>query len=259
MDSHNRRAVRPEVERIEARELLSALTTGLIGPAHPPVAVLLSQGLAAQEAQVPGTTTTSTSTSQPAKGNTFGVTTGPYVNGATSPLLTFGTPTPAEAAREKFSAGFGGPFYGGPGRFSDQAHIQYFRGLGSSSAFLHGDFNMAIVTPTDPNEPFYGDAVLEDKNVNSGGIIGLVLQGNRTDVDQFGRPTKMTFQADPNIYSGVFFIDTASGTVNIHYNNTNGSANVVFKGRVYTNGLTNPLVNSDLYSRSGRLHTRGGK
>jgi hypothetical protein len=257
MDSHKRRAARPQVEQIEARELLSALTTGLISPSHPSATALLSQALAVQEAKAAGTITASAF--RPANGNTFGDMNGSYVNGATSPLLTFGTPTPAEAAREKFNAAFGGPFYGGPGRFSDQAHIQYFRGLGSSSAFLHGDFNMAIVTPTDPNTPFYGDAVLEDKNTNSGGIIGLVLQGNRTDVDKFGRPTKLTFEADPNIYSGVFFIDTASGTVSIRYNNSNGSASVTFKGRVYVNGLTNPLVNSDLYSRGGRLHTRGGK
>jgi hypothetical protein len=257
MDSHNRRAVRPEVETIEARELLSALTTGLISPSHLPVSALLSQGLAAQEAKAAGVSTDVPY--KPAMGNTFGVTTGAYTYGTTSPLLTFGTPTPAELAREQFSAGFGGPFYGGPGRFSNQAHIEYFRGLGSSSDFLHGDYNMAIVTPTDPTTPFYGEAVLEDKNVNSGGVIGLVLQGNRTDVDKFGRPTKLTFESDPNVYGGVFFVTTSSGTVNIHYNNSNGSASVVFKGRVYANGLTNPLVNSDLYSRSGRLHTRGGK
>jgi hypothetical protein len=257
MDSHNRRAARPGVERIEARELLSALTTGLISTSQPSASVLLSKGLALQEARAANTI--AASSFQPAMGNTFGETNGPYVNGATSPLLTFGTPTPAELAREKFHAGFSGPFYGGPGRFSDQAHIQYIRGLGSSSAFLHGDFNMAVVTPTDPTEPLYGEAVLEDKNTNSGGVIGLLLQGNRTDVDAFGRPTKLTFTSDPNIYGGVFFTTTSTGTVNIKYNNGKGSATVSFSGLVYVNSLTNPLVNSDLYSRGGRLHTRGGK
>jgi hypothetical protein len=256
MDSRMRRAARPRLEQIETRELLSALTTGLISTSQPSAALLVSRGIDLQEVKPSQITASSSFT--PAQGNTFGDTNGVYVNGATSPLLTFGTPTPQELARQKFRASFSGPFYGGPGRFSDQAHIQYFRGLGTSTAFLHGDFNMAVVTPTNPTEPFYGEAVLEDKNTNSGGVIGLLLQGNRSDVDSFGRPTKLTFTSDPNIYGGVFFVTTSSGTATIHYNNSNGSAIVVFNGLVYVNSLTNPLVNSDLYSRGGRLHKRGG-
>jgi hypothetical protein len=256
MDSRMRRAARPRLERIETRELLSALTTGLIGTPQPSGSMLVSRSIDLQEARPSQITAASSFT--PAQGNTFGVATGTYVNGATSPLLTFGTPTPRELAREKFRASFAGPFYGGPGRFTDQAHIQYIRGLGTATAFLHGDFNMAVVTPTDPTEPLYGEAVLQDKNTNSGGLIGLLLQGNRSDVDSFGRPTKLTFTSDQNIYSGIFFVTSSSGTATIHYNNKNGSATVVFSGLMYVNGLTNPLVNSDLYSRGGRLHKRGG-
>ncbi len=51
---------------------------------------------------------------------------------------------------------------------------------------------------------------------------------------------------------------TSSGTATIHYNNSNGLATVVFNGLVYVNSLTNPLVNSDLDSRGGRLQKRGG-
>ena len=46
-----------------------------------------------QEAKAAGAITASTF--RPANGNTFGNMNGSYVNGATSPLLTFGTPTPA--------------------------------------------------------------------------------------------------------------------------------------------------------------------
>ena len=66
----------------------------------------------------------------------------------------------------------------------------------------------------------------------------------------------MTFNADPNINAGIFFSDTASGTLQIHY--SKGSATAIFNGLVYTTGLTNPLANSDLYSRGGRITPRGG-
>ena len=110
---------------------------------------------------------------------------------------------------------------------------------------------MAVVTPTDPNAPFLGEAVLNDKSTNSAGIQGLILTGARTDVDSLGRPTHLTFTADPNIYSGVFFVDAAEGTIDIHYG-AKGAITASFHGLVYTSGLTSPLVNQDLYARNGR-------
>jgi hypothetical protein len=174
-----------------------------------------------------------------------------------SPLIGTG-PTPRELARERFRAVFSGPVSVGPGRFSDQAKTLYFRGLGNSNTFLHGDFQMAIVFPKDPNAPLFGEAVMQDKNTNSGAIIAFPLKGVTPQTyDRLGRPTKLTFVQDPNIYSGTFFINTASGTVNIHY--SKGSAQVSFNGLVYTLGLTNPLTNSDLYSRGGRITPRSGR
>jgi hypothetical protein len=242
MDARNRRAYLPSVERIEPKALLSALTTGLLS-SHPAPSVLVASAIQAQAGPIFPTS-------------------GPYPNGtpagAAAPLLSAGTPTAAELARETFKAGFGGPFFGIPGRFSDQAHIEYYQGLGGSTMFLRGDYDMAIVTPTDPTQPLYGEAVLEDKNTNSGGIIGLILTAVPGAVDSHGRPTEMTFKTDPNIYSGVFFVEQSTGTVKIHYNDAGGFATAQFSGLVYTSGLTNPLVNSALYSRGGRLHKRGG-
>jgi hypothetical protein len=167
-------------------------------------------------------------------------------------------PTPRELARERFRAVFSGPVDVGPGRFGDQAKTLYFRGLGSSNLFLHGDYQMAIVFPTDTTKPIFGEAVLEDKNTNSSGIIGAQLKGVTPQTfDRLGRPTKFTFTQDPNIYSGIFFVDTSVGTVNIKY--SKGSATVVFDGLVYTTGLTSPLTNSDLYSRGGRITPRSGR
>ena len=98
---------------------------------------------------------------------------------------------------------------------------------------------------------------MEDKNASDNGVLGLDLIGNRPDVDKYGRPTELTFTSDPNIGDGAFTQSASSGTVTIKYDNADGSATVAFKGRLYVSGLTNPLVNSDLYARGGRLHTRG--
>ena len=176
-----------------------------------------------------------------------------------------GVPTPQERARESFRAVFTGPYQIGPGRFSDQARIISFRGVGGSNQFRHGDYEMAIVTPTDPTAPTLGASVMNDKSTNSGGVLGLDLTADPQAVDRFGRPTRLSFTNDPNIYSGIYFFNTSSGTVTISYSPPGpggphgyrtGVATAVFRGQVYTSGLTNPLANSDLYARGGRLHHR---
>jgi len=176
---------------------------------------------------------------------------------ASSPLLGAGAPSRREQVRQSFRAVFTGRYYTSPGRFSDQSTTYFFRGVGGSSFFLHGDFDMGVVTPTDPTAPFTGEAILQDKNTSSQAIVGLVLKGDRTAVDSKGRPTRLTLSADPNIYSGMFFVDAATGTVDIRYG-PNKSVTVIFNAQVYTSGLANPLVNSDLYARGNRpLKFRG--
>jgi hypothetical protein len=231
------RDIRLKVEAMEARELLSVapLLVGsapTITPSDLLAAATVSQASRASSASGQGLNPTN----------------------AISPLI--GTnPTPQELARERFHAIFSGPVTVGPGRFEDQAKTLYFRGLGGSNTFLHGDFQMAIVYPTDSSQPVFGEAYLQDKNNNSGGQIAFQLQGVTPQTfDRLGRPTQLTFTGDPNIYSGIFFANTAAGTVTIHY--SKGSATAVFNGLVFTTGLTSPLKNSDLYARGGRITPR---
>jgi hypothetical protein len=184
----------------------------------------------------------------------------------TAPIIGGGTPTAAELAREKFVARFSGPLTTLPGRFSDQKQIIFMRGLGGSTPnfFIHGDYSLAIVIPTgfnrnnpsgtggDPNAPGYvppvtGFAFLDDKNNNSGGVVGLDLVADPTSFDAKGRPTRLTFTADPNVYGGIFFVDSAFGTVHISYGKN--SATSSFNGRIYTSGLTSPFQNVDLYAK----------
>jgi hypothetical protein len=166
-----------------------------------------------------------------------------------------GIPSARELAREHFKAFFSGPFYAAPPRFSGQSKIFFFRGLGGSTQFLHGDYQMQIVIPADPTSAVVGAAYLQDRNINSGGAVGFDVTTTVQSLDQFGRPTQLTFTQDPNIYSGVDFVDTASGTLTIRYTST-GSATAVFQGLLYTNSITDPLRNMDLQARGGRLTAR---
>jgi hypothetical protein len=268
MGACNRRAARPSVEPFESRELLSSIAAILATSQSPHLSAASALALHLQQtgwAVVSGPSTANTSAiptsqvsaSQASTPINTGGTTLPQGNSLTgnnsSPLLGSGIPTPHELAREAFHAGFQGPSYVSPGRFSNQATTWYYRGTGGSSFFLHGDFDMAIVKSTDPTASFIGEAVLNDKSTGTGGILGLVLVGNATDVDPYGRPTKMTFTGDPNIYSGAFFVSAAEGTVTIRYGKGRSQPTaVIFDGRVYTNGLTNPLVNTDMYARHNR-------
>jgi hypothetical protein len=173
-------------------------------------------------------------------------------NGAVGPeypLLGQGQPTPRELARSRFRAYFDGPAMVGPGRFSDQARILHIRGVGGATGFLHGDVNLGIVTPTDPNAPFQGLAVLQDKSTGSGAILGLDLSGSRTDVDARGRPTRMSFVSSPNIYGGGYTANSSSGTMTIKYHGNR--AVVRFNGLVFTNGLTNPFANAHAIANGG--------
>src|SRR5262249_36792758 len=223
------RGMQPVLEALEMRELPSGAPLIAAGRTSPGPGAVLAAALS----EFPG--------GPPLRGAALNPAT------AITPLIGTG-PTPRELARERFHAYFSGPMYVSGGRFADQAKTLYFRGLGGSNQFLHGDYQMAIIFPADPTKPLFGEAYLEDKNNNSSGQLGLQLKGSTPQTfDKQGRPTSLTFTADPNIYSGIYFAFTGAGTVQIRY--SKGSATAIFNGLVYTAGLTSPIANSDLYSR----------
>ncbi len=285
MGDRKRRNAVPRLEPVEGRELLSGLlvalqaTTPQLTPAQvTSIATNLAQKgqLSAQPANNVGAGTGNAAVGGP---NTLAVGGGVYNAGnnpqgisfPNAPIIGTGTPTAAELAREKFVARFSGPMVNLPGRFSDQKRIIFLRGLGGSTPnfFLHGDYSLAIVIPagfnrnnpagTGPNDPNHppgspgyvppvtGFTFLDDKNNNSGGIVGLDLVADPTSFDAKGRPTRLTFTADANVYGGIFFVDAAAGTVHINYGKNTATAH--FNGRIYTSGLTSPFTNVDLYAK----------
>ncbi len=228
MGDRRRDRIVPRIEAVERRDLLS----GILAAMSDAVPNLGTSALIGRAAAV-------------------GQTANGFPSSVSSPLLGQGTPTPQELARERFVATFNGPIIVGPGRFSDQSKIVYLRGTGGSNQFRHGDYQMAIVFSTNPNAPLSGEAYLEDKNQNSAGQLALTLTGSPTSVDSQGRPTRLSFTNDPDIFSGIYSANVATGTVSIRYHGANARA--VFQGLVYTSGVTNPLKNVPLVSQGGRI------
>jgi hypothetical protein len=159
-------------------------------------------------------------------------------------------PTPHELARRAFVAKFSGRFTTGPGRLTDQSSQTFINGGGTSSAFLHGDLQMAVYTPRDPSAGTTGTAALIVKNVsNSGNLLVLDLVGDATAVDPAGRPTRFTWTVNGGS-GGAFSGAVGQGTVEIRYRpggkvprraTSAGGAGVIFQGSIDTNGVTNVL------------------
>jgi hypothetical protein len=231
------RGLKPAVERFERRELLSAITGSAASAPRP-----LSANQLAAATQL----TANTATNVPSLMNTAGV----------PPLIGPGPGnlTAHELAREQFKAYFSGPFYNAPTRFTSQTKFLLYRGIGGSTQFLHGDYQMAIAFVTQPTVGIVGNAYFQDRNINSGGQLGLDLVFDPNSLNARGLPTKGTFTEDPNIYSGVDFVATAGGTVTITY--SGNQATVRFQGLLYNSGITDPLRNMDLQARGGRVKAR---
>jgi hypothetical protein len=172
---------------------------------------------------------------------TLGLTVSPPTTAVAPFIAGPGDPTPAEQARERFTASFSGKFVVGPPRFTGQSAYLVFKGNGSSTQFRHGNYAMGVVLPSQPGGPITGAAFLQDKNLSGGTEIGLDINFDPTSLDSRGRPTLGAWSVDSNIYSGIDFVAQGTGTVAIRY--VKNTALVTFMGQVYTNGLTNPLAN----------------
>ena len=217
-----RKRIRPSIEGLEAREVLSSVIPILMDQVQARSAIRAAAGGA---------------------GGSGGAGTG----GSTpTTLADLGTPTPRELARESFSAAFSGPYLPGPPRFVGQARQLLVIGNGSSSSFLHGSLQLGLFLPTDASQPITGTANLLDRNSsNTGNILGLDLQGNVSDVDRAGRPLHLTWTVNSSS-GGTFSGAIGQGTLDIrylpglqrHHGGGAGTAQTLFKGRIYVTGVS---------------------
>ncbi|ODU01459.1 MAG: hypothetical protein ABS79_01580 [Planctomycetes bacterium SCN 63-9] len=161
-----------------------------------------------------------------------------------------GTPTRREQMRQTFTARFKGDFTTGPGRFTDQSSQTYMFGGGNSNMFLHADLQLGYFSYKDVAQPATGLAALIVKDVgNTGNELDLNLVGDPSSVDRHGRITRFTWTvADSS--GGTFTGAIGEGTLRLIYMPGGkftkrafggGTAGAIFKGSVYTNGVTNIL------------------
>ena len=251
-----RRDRRPYLEEIERRELLSSLYTVLMldnqRRAFRPY--VLNQSLTAGAnragggtAQFPPFTPSKSSIAVPA-------------NQGASPtnqaVFQTGNLTPHEQKRQRFVARFEGPYVIGPGRTDTEAMQTFIRGVGSANTILHGDIQLNIITPKDPNAPLGAVSAIFDRNLNSNTVLGFNADGAPQNVDSAGRPNRLDHVTiDANESSGVYDEAFSQGTIDIRYKPNGqrgrrvieqGTAVVTIRAQIYTLGTDFILRNSDI-------------
>ena len=224
-------AARPIVERFEAIQLLS----GVIASLHPAT----SHGT--------GKSTLAAALSTPPSPGADAVN-NQFVNPPTAFTPPLGQPTAKEQKREMFRGTFIGTYIIGGPRFTNQTATISIQAAGTSTAFLHGDIQVGIVTY--PNsQPAYGQSTSYDRNINSNAALGLDLTGTGA-VDREGRPTAFSFAIDDNASAGTFDEATAGSNalMTIKYISNGkagkgvldqGKAIVTVTGDIYTLGTVN--------------------
>jgi hypothetical protein len=266
-----RRISRPNLERMEKRELLT------VGPDMFAAADELTQANAlinsfnASQAagQVPVTTTpTATTPATPLPGTSQGTVTAPG-----SPILIpttpyqGATPTAAELANEKYTAVFSGTYTTAAPRFTDQANQTYIKAVGSTSDELHGDIQLSIIVPngptsTNPLGDVEGIAVNLDKSTGDQALLALDLFGNpSTSLNSAGLPTNLSFSYSPflgagSFTGGLYTLSEGAGSVTINYKPSHkktpagiisqGTVTVVVQGLIYKSGVTSSFATANL-------------
>jgi hypothetical protein len=212
-----RRGLRPGLERIERRELLSAITDVLAVNS-------LRAGVRASRAvaQLAGG---GGGGANFASSITLGgsmLNQGPVLNPDGSinnmALAPTGTPKPGQLRRMQFTARFVGPYSVVPGRTSTQATQTLIQGGGTSNTMLHSDVQIRIVKPSDPTLPFGGLGTVFDRNINTNTALGFDLSAPQQDVDRGGRPDQLpTVTVDVNESAGTYVEAYGQGVIDIRY------------------------------------------
>lgn len=129
----------------------------------------------------------------------------------------------------------------------------YMYGGGTSSAFLHGDVQLAYYALGDPSRPAVGMANMIVKNVSdTGNQLGADFQAIPGAVDRAGRPTQFTWTVNSNV-GGTFSGAEGSGTMQVVYFPSRrvprgataaGRLGVIFRGSIGTNNISDITRNS---------------
>jgi len=152
-----------------------------------------------------------------------------------------------------FTAMFQGNYTVGPARSPGFATQLYLAGGGTSSAFLHGDVQLAYYVPADAARPAVGMANMIVKNItDTGNQLGADFQAVPGAVDKGGRPNQFTWTVNSNS-GGTYAGAEGSGTLQLIYYpgrklprgaTAAGRVGVVFRGSIGTTNTGDITRNS---------------
>ena len=244
------RNLRPFVEEVEHRAMLSAITDVMAGNSIGTARRALDAAAQAVTSQRSGVPSIAIPANQgPA------LLDGMINNQAIAPT---GTLTNRELRREKFTAQFSGTYTVGAGRTSDERIQTFITGVGSASSLIHCDIQLLLVTPNSSASPIGGVSAIFDRNINSNTVLGLdeYAQQSPQTINRLGLPTFIpTVSLDPNVTSGTYDEGYAFGTMRIHYFPSakhtpgvfsQGKVTVTIHALVYTANVSFVLRNANI-------------
>ena len=245
------RDLRPDLEEVERRELLSAITD-----------VMASDSLRAAALNSRAATLASSSSQSIADAGNQG----PLLTGSPNPnnpinnfaLAPFGTLTKQQLRKERFVARYVGTYTVGPGATSNEQIRTFIAAAGSANTMLHSDIQLLLVTPKDPTLPIGGVSGIFDRNLNTNTVLGFDESAPQLPafINKLGLPSLLpTVSVDVNLSSGTYDEAYSVGTMNIKYIPSNkhakgvlsqGTAIVTIHAQIYTPNVGFILRNANI-------------
>ena len=205
------RDLRPSLEEIERRELLSAITDVMAGNS-------IATGHKAESAVKSAISSQSIAiTANQGPLLNSGNPNNPINNQALAPT---GTLTPRQQRKERFVAQYVGTYSVGAGATNDQRIQTFITAAGTANTMLHSDIQLLLVTPTNTSDPIGGVSAIFDRNLNTNTVLGMDESAPQSPqyINRLGLPTLLpTVSLDVNLSSGTYDEGYAVGTMNIHY------------------------------------------
>jgi hypothetical protein len=245
------RELRPFLEEIESRELLSAITDMM-------AANSIANGRRALMAAATGAASQDRSSQSIAVPQNQGPVLNPDGSINNQALAPTGTLTKREQRRERFTAQFAGTYTVGSGRTSDERIQTFIAAVGSANTIRHGDIQLLLVTPNDTSLPIGGVCAIFDRNLNTNTVLGLDVSAPQSSqyINRLGLPSLLpTVSLDVNLSSGTYDQGYAVGTMNIRYFPSTertpgvisqGKAVVTIHAQIYTANVGFILRNANL-------------
>ncbi len=210
------RDLRPYMEEVERRELLSAITDVMAGDSIKLGRHALTAAAGAAASPNSSNQSIAITANQGPLLNS-GNPNQPINNMALAPM---GTLSKRQQKKERFTAKFAGTYTVGAGRTSDESIQTFITAVGSANTILHGDIQLLLVTPKDASLPIGGVSAIFDRNLNTNTVLGLDESAPQSSqyINRLGLPSLLpTVSLDVNLSSGTYDEAYAVGTMNIRY------------------------------------------